>query len=119
MFLDGAKKVTTVYLPHRDAERERDEGKTLSPEDAELVKEISGTERVRPIEKMGTDFTYAYLWRPPTPALHTPFSPDEKFRQSRDEAAKWFQATRSRSMGWKTVQSRSFHQSAKTPLSPI
>ena len=34
---------------------------------------------------MAVDFTYAYLWRPPTPALYTPFSPDEKFRQSRDE----------------------------------
>ena len=85
LLLDGARKQTTIYLPHRDPERERGEGKILSAEDVELVQALSGAERVRPIEKMGTDFTYAYLWRPPTPALFTPFSPDEKFRQSRDE----------------------------------
>lgn len=90
MVLDGAKKETTVYLPHRDPERERGEGKTLSVEDAERVKAISGAERVRPIEKMAVDFTYSYLWRPPTPALYTPFSPDEKFRQSRDEMLSGF-----------------------------
>jgi len=85
MLLDGIKRETTIYLPHRDPDRERGEGKRFSAEDAELVTELTGVERVRPIEKMGTDFTYAYLWRPPTPALYTPFSPDEKERQSRDE----------------------------------
>lgn len=85
MVLDGSKKETTIYLPHRDPERERNEGRRFSVEDAELVSELTGVERVRPIEKMGTDFTHAYLWRPPTPALYTPFSPDEKDRESRDE----------------------------------
>jgi len=85
MVLDGIKKETTIYLPHRDPERERGEGKRLSAEDHELIIEITGVERVRPIEKMATDFTHAYLWRPPTPALYTPFSPAEKERESRDE----------------------------------
>ncbi len=85
MVLDGVKKETTIYLPHRDEERERVEGKRFSAEDGALVMKLTGVERVRPIEKMGTDFTHAYLWRPPTPALFTPFSPDEKDRQSRDE----------------------------------
>jgi Xaa-Pro aminopeptidase len=85
MLLDGAKKETTIYLPHRDPERERGEGEMFSAEDADLILEITGVDRVRPIEKMGTDFTSAYLWRPPTPALYTPFNPDEKYLQSRDE----------------------------------
>jgi Xaa-Pro aminopeptidase len=85
MVLDGSRKETTIYLPHRDPERERGEGRILSAEDADLIIELTGVERVRPIEKMGTDFTHAYLWRPPTPALYTPFSPAEKDRQSRDE----------------------------------
>lgn len=85
MVLDGIKKESTIYLPHRDPERERNEGKRLSAEDEELIRTLTGVERVRPIEKMGTDFTYAYLTRPPTPAIYTPFSPDEKERQSRDE----------------------------------
>lgn len=85
LLMDGAKRESTIYLPHRDPERERVEGKTFAAEDGEIVRTISGVERVRPVEKMGVDFTYAYLWRPPTPALYTPFNPDEKFRQSRDE----------------------------------
>ncbi len=85
MVLDGIRKETTIYLPHRDPERERGEGKRLSAEDGDLIIELTGVEHVRPIEKMGTDFTHAYLWRPPTPALYTPFSPAEKERQSRDE----------------------------------
>lgn len=85
LLLDGIRKQTTVYLPHRDPERERVEGKILSLEDADIVRSVSGVERVRAVEKMAVDFTYAYLWRPPVPALYTPFSPDEKFRQSRDE----------------------------------
>jgi Xaa-Pro aminopeptidase len=85
MVLDGIKKETTIYLPHRDEDRERGEGKRFSAEDAEIIMDKTGVERVRPIEKMGTDFTHAYLWRPPTPALYTPFNPDEKERQSRDE----------------------------------
>jgi Xaa-Pro aminopeptidase len=84
MLLDGIKKETTLYLPHRDPERERHEGGIISAEDEELVKTLTGVEHVRPIEKMGTDFTTAYLWRPPTPALYIPFSPAEKNRQSRD-----------------------------------
>lgn len=85
LLLDGGRKESTIYLPHQDPERERGEGERFSAEDAERVRSITGVDRVRPIEKMGTDFTYAYLWRPPAPALYTPFSPDEKFRQSRDE----------------------------------
>lgn len=85
MVLDGAKKETTIYLPHRDPERERNEGRRYAAEDAQEVMALTGVDRVRPIEKMGTDFTTAYLWRPPTPALYTPFSPDEKDRESRDE----------------------------------
>ena len=85
LVLDGIKKESTIYLPHRDTERECGEGKRFSAEDQELIIELTGVERVRPIEKMGTDFTHAYLWRPPTPALYTPFSPAEKERQSRDE----------------------------------
>jgi len=85
LLLDGTNQTSTLYLPHRDPERERNEGRRFSAEDTDAVLELTGVDRVRPVEKMGTDFTYAYLWRPPTPALYTPFSPDEKFRQSRDE----------------------------------
>jgi len=84
MLLDGEERTTTLYLPHRNSERERSAGPTISFEDEELVQEITGAESVRPIEKMGTDLSW-YLWRPPAPAIYTPHSPDEKYLQSRDE----------------------------------
>jgi len=83
MVLDGKDRTTTLYLPHRNAERERSGGPIISYEDDELVKKITGVETVRPVEEMATDLSW-YLWRSPAPALYTPHSPDEKYQQSRD-----------------------------------
>jgi len=84
MVLDGLSRTTTLYLPHRDAARERGGGPIISYEDDALVRQITGVETVQPIEKMGSDLSQ-YLWNPPAPALFTPHSPDEKYLQSRDE----------------------------------
>ena len=84
MLLDGRSGTTTLYLPHRDAARDASTGPAISYENDELVRQITGVETVRPIEKMGLDFS-SYLWWPPAPALYTPHSPDEKYLQSRDE----------------------------------
>jgi Xaa-Pro aminopeptidase len=84
MVLDGKDRTTTLYLPHRNLDRERSGGPIISYEDDELVKEITGVESVEPVERMATDLSW-YLWRPPAPALYTPHSPDEKYLQSRDE----------------------------------
>ena len=64
LLLDGIKRESTIYLPHRDPRRERSEGKKLSAEVAELLQELTGVSKVRPIEKMGTEFARAYLLRP-------------------------------------------------------
>ncbi len=88
--LDGRSRTTTLYLPHRDPEREDDRWvPIISYEDDELVRQITGVETVRPPEKMGLDFS-RYLWWPPAPALFTPHSPDEKYLQSRDEMLSGF-----------------------------
>ncbi len=84
LLLDGRSDRTTLYLPHRDARRERSEGKVLSAEDAELVIELTGVDRVEPLERMGRDFVGLAL-RPPAPLLYTMFSPAELGAQSRDE----------------------------------
>ncbi len=47
LILDGRSKRTTLYLPHRDEARERNEGKILSAEDADLIKRLSGVDQVR------------------------------------------------------------------------
>ncbi|NCP65097.1 MAG: aminopeptidase P family protein [Paraglaciecola sp.] len=90
LVLDGKKRRATLYLPHRDEERERVEGQVLSAEDAELIMQLTGVDEVRPIEKMAGDFTYKFLRGPTFPALYTPHSPDEKYLQSRDEILSGF-----------------------------
>lgn len=85
LLLNGKNRQTTLYLPHRNPGRERGEGKVLSAEDAELVKELTGVDRVEPIEAMARDFVWSYLVRLPVPTLYTPFSPAEGHLQSRDE----------------------------------
>ena len=89
MVLDGRDRMTSLYLPHRDSERERYAGPIISYENDELVKQITGVETVRPTEKMAVDLS-SYLWRAPAPVVFTPHSPDEKYRQSRDEILSGF-----------------------------
>jgi arylsulfatase A-like enzyme/Xaa-Pro aminopeptidase len=83
LLLDGRRKRTVLYLPHRDERRERSEGKVLSAEDAVLVEEITGIDAVRPIERLGRDLVGPLL-RPPAPALYTLLSPAQHGAESRD-----------------------------------
>lgn len=91
LLLNGRNGQTTLYLPHRDARRERSEGKTLSAEDVELVKTLTGVDAVKGVEFLSKDLVGTGLIRPPAPALYTPFSPAETGADSRDELL-WGQA---------------------------
>jgi Xaa-Pro aminopeptidase len=84
LLLDGRARRTTLYLPHRDERRERGEGKVLSVEDRDLVLQLTGVDRVEPLEHIGRDFM-GLLLRPPNPVLYTMLSPAELGAQSRDE----------------------------------
>src|SRR5690606_39307541 len=46
LILDGPERRTTLYLPNRNERREYNEGKVLSAEDADLVKELAGVDAV-------------------------------------------------------------------------
>jgi len=87
MLLDGATKLTLLYLPHRNAGRERGEGKLLSAEDADEVKKLSGVDDV-----FGTDLLGEHLARYARGNLIrnvlTPFSPAEGTAMSRDLAVR-------------------------------
>ena len=85
LLLNGRNKRATLYLPHRDSGRERGEGKTLSAEDADLVKTLTGIDQVRGVEFLSLDLVGTGLIRPPAPTLFTPFSPAETGADSRDE----------------------------------
>ncbi|UZR98820.1 M24 family metallopeptidase [Chondrinema litorale] len=85
LLLNGRNRQTTLYLPHRDEGREKGQGKILSAEDGDLVKQLTGVDRVRAIEFLSSDLISTGLIRPPAPLLYTPLSPAETGNDSRDE----------------------------------
>jgi Xaa-Pro aminopeptidase len=85
LLLNGKNKQSTLYLPHRDEGMERGQGKVLSAEDSELVKQLTGVEQIKAIEFLSADLVSAGLIRPPAPLLYTEFSPTEVGNDSRDE----------------------------------
>jgi Xaa-Pro aminopeptidase len=84
LLLDGRSRKATLYLPHRDEARERNEGKLLAAEDADLIKKITGVDSVVGVDLMGRNWISTLVKVPP-PALYTPFSPAEVGADSRDE----------------------------------
>jgi Xaa-Pro aminopeptidase len=76
LLLDGRNRRATLYLPHRDLEREKVEGRVPSAEDASLVQRLTGVDSVKPVESFAEDLAWAAL-RPPAPVLFTPLSPAE------------------------------------------
>jgi Xaa-Pro aminopeptidase len=52
LLLDGRSKRVTIYLPRRNARLEAAEGRVLSADDVELVKKVSGSDDVQPLESM-------------------------------------------------------------------
>jgi len=82
--LDGRNRRVSLYLPHRDEVRERNEGKILSAEDSDLIKKLTGVHSVYGVELMARHWMWR-LVRTPVPLFYTPFSPAEGRVQSRDE----------------------------------
>jgi len=84
LVLDARSRKVTLYLPHRDETRERGEGKVLSAEDADLVRKLTGADRVAGIELLARDWMWTLYWTAQAPALYTPFSPAEGGAMTRD-----------------------------------
>jgi len=85
LLLNGRSRRATLYLPHRDDDREKGEGKVLSVEDSLLLIQHTGVDRVRALESMAHDLSGADLLRPPAMSLYTPLAPMETGNDSRDE----------------------------------
>jgi Xaa-Pro aminopeptidase len=85
LLLNGKNRTTTLYLPHREEARERNQGKILSAEDANLVQNLTGVNRVRALEFLGNDLVSTGLIKGKNPVLYTPLSPAEMGNDSRDE----------------------------------
>jgi Xaa-Pro aminopeptidase len=85
LLMNGKNRTSTLYLPHRDEGAESNQGKVLSAEDADLVKQLTGIEQVKGYEFLSADLVGTGLIRPPAPKLYTEFSPAENGNDSRDE----------------------------------
>ena len=85
LLLNGKNKQATVYLPHRDEGREQGQGKILSAEDEELVKNLTGVDKVKGYEFLSADLLRTGLIKSAPPLLYTPLSPAETGNDSRDE----------------------------------
>jgi Xaa-Pro aminopeptidase len=103
LLLDGRQRRASLYLPHRNEGRERGEGKVLSAEDAELIKQLSGIDNVFASDALSEHLSrYAQSGR--EAKLFTPFSPSEGTATSRDSAVR--AVTDSTSDSWDGTPSR-------------
>jgi Xaa-Pro aminopeptidase len=84
LLLDGRKRKVTLYLPPRNARLESAEGKVLSADDAELVKQLTGADEVLSTEVMKGDWLGSLPGGPPR-VIFALFSPAEGNAQSRYE----------------------------------
>lgn len=85
LLLNGKNKQATLYVPHRDKGREQGQGKILSAEDEELVKQLTGVNHVKGYEFLASDLLRTGLIKADAPTLYTPLSPAETGNDSRDE----------------------------------
>ncbi len=85
LLLNGKNEQVTLYLPHRDVGREAGQGKVLSAEDEDLVKRLTGVDRVKGYEFLAADLLRTGLIKSAAPTLYTPLGPAETGNDSRDE----------------------------------
>ena len=103
LLLDGRTQKSTLYIPHRDVNRERGEGKRLSVEDADLILQNTGVEKIYGTEMLAEHLS-VMLIRNPYPKIFTPHSPAEGRNTSRDELLKGI--GRAASDPWENVSSK-------------
>src|SRR5262245_43061481 len=85
LLLDGRTRKVTLYLPPRDENLERSEGRILSADDAELVQRLTGVDTVASTRAMTEDWMRDLLKGGLPPAIYTLFSPAEGSAESRFE----------------------------------
>ena len=86
LLLDSTQRRASLYVPHRNEGRESVEGKVLSVEDAELIKQLSGVQTVYGTELLAEHLSRYARGGQTRTTLLTPFSPAEGLATSRDGA---------------------------------
>lgn len=83
LMLDGANRRAIVFLPHVEASRMSSEGRVLSADVSDLVRELSGIDAVAPSEELSTAL-HGMMRRQSLPTIYTLFKPAEGTAESRD-----------------------------------
>lgn len=86
LVLDGEAREATLYLGQRREGREYGEGKMLSAEDADLVRELAGISQVRSTDQLRSDLQA----RSGANAVYAPFAPPELRATTRNMANRTF-----------------------------
>lgn len=84
LLLDGRTRKVTLFLPPRNERLERSEGKVLSADDAELVRQLTGADAVAGSKAMSEEWL-GELMKAPAPVIYTLFTPAEGSAESRYE----------------------------------
>jgi len=87
LMLDGRQRKAFLYLPHRNPFRERGEGKMLSAEDGDMIRQLSGIDFVYPGETLNEHLAI-FARNGQEMKIFTPFSPPEGLATSRDSVAR-------------------------------
>ncbi len=87
LLLDGSNKRATIYLPHGMLGREAFEGKVLTSEDAEEIKQLSGINNVASIDMLNEHLS-RFSRGNSINIIYTPFSPAEGGAMGRDLATR-------------------------------
>ena len=84
LVLDGRDRKVTLFLPPRDEALERAEGRILSADDAEAVRNLTGVDKVASTKTMNEDWARQFF-RGPRTVIYTPLAPAERAAESRGE----------------------------------
>jgi Xaa-Pro aminopeptidase len=85
LLLDGRQRKVTLYLPPRNAQLERAEGRVLSAADAEQVLKLTGVDAVLDTGQMRGSWPSAVAQTTPAAVIYAEFEPAEAQGQSRGE----------------------------------
>ena len=83
LLFDGRNRKVTLFLPARNEQLERAEGRVLSAADVDFAKKRIGVDEVRSTAEMGVGWIEKAVGN--GQVIYTPFSPAEGYGQSRDE----------------------------------
>jgi Xaa-Pro aminopeptidase len=84
IILDGHTKKSILCLPPRDQRLESAEGRIISADDADLVKQMTGADEVWSTKEMTADAIGKLIAGDESPVIYTPAAPAEGSMESRD-----------------------------------